>query len=246
MLTIIDGNNFFRRLIEFGGGDARSILNEFHQPRRETIVVWDGLRGSQRRRNVYPQYKTNRGPLDKDISVQFNMIVRVLAHCNVTQLYHPDYEGDDVVAMLARDYARKGRQVFIESTDQDYLQIVGEYPKLVTASANPKVQPQLTKLYKIWVGDQSDKITGVPGFGQKTWDEIDIAALGRMTRKAILTGEIEDIGLPSRCKPTAELLRILDEIISFYPVPIDEVMKHIVLGSPNYQAADAYLKEFFL
>jgi hypothetical protein len=246
MLTIIDGNNFFRRLIEFDGKDARSVLNDFLTPRKETIVVWDGAKGSQRRRAVYPQYKTNRGPLDKDISVQFNMIVAILAYCDVIQIFHPEYEGDDVVAMLARDYASKGREVYIDSTDQDFLQIVGEYPKLVTARANPKVEPRLTKLYKIWIGDQSDKISGIPGFGQKTWDETDISELERMTRKAIETGEIDDIGLPGRCKPTAELLRTLDEIISFYPVPLDEVMQNVVIGKPDYQRADAYLKEFLL
>ncbi|MGO7308801.1 hypothetical protein ACCS91_33640 [Rhizobium ruizarguesonis] len=245
MLTIIDGNNFFRRLVSVGS-DARSVLNSYHQPKNETIVVWDGERGSQRRRKVYPKYKTNRGPLDQDISMHFNTLIRVLSHCNVVQLFHQEYEGDDVVAMLARDYAGRGRRVHVESTDADFLQIVGEFPKLVTTTAVGKVTPALTKLYKIWVGDQSDKISGVPLFGEKAWEAADLAALGRMTKKAILTGEIDDIGLPKAVKPTAELLRILDEIVSFYPVPLDEVMKNLVLGSPNYAAADAYLKEFYL
>lgn len=244
MITIIDGNNFFRRLIEFGGGDARSILNQFLQPRNDTIVVWDGERGSQRRRKVYPQYKTNRGPLDKDISVQFNMLVKVLSHCNVVQVFHNAYEGDDVVAALARSYASSGNKVHIESTDADFLQIKGEYPTLVTTPATEKVKPELTLLYKIWVGDQSDKISGIPGFGQKKWDEANLADLQRLTDHALKHGEIIDIGLPKAVKPTVELIRALHEIVSFYPVPIDELS--IVAGRPNYPAADAFLKEYFL
>lgn len=245
MLTIIDGNNFFRRLVETGS-DARSVLNNFYQPRNETIVVWDGDRGSKRRRAVYPQYKTNRTPLRADITMQFNMLVRVLAHCDVVQMMHPDYEGDDIIAELARSYAQQGRKVHIDSTDADFLQIVAEYPEQVTAKAVGKTTPALTKLYKIWVGDAADKITGIPKFGEKAWETTNIDDLQKLTTIALEQGELIDIGLPKAVKPTVELIRTLNEIISFYPVPIDEVMKTTVFGSPNYAAADAYLKEFFL
>ncbi|MBD9544336.1 hypothetical protein IB276_33355 [Ensifer sp. ENS04] len=244
MLTIIDGNNFFRRLIETGGGDARSILHQYLDPRTETIIVWDGEKGSSRRRKVYPQYKMNRGPLDKDISVHFNTLVRVLSHCKVVQVFHNEYEGDDVVAALARDYASKGRKVHIESTDADFLQIKGEYPELVTTTAVGKVTPELTLLYKIWVGDGSDKISGIPMFGQKKWDEANLADLQRLVDHALEHGEIIDIGLPKAVKPTVELIRALHEIITFYPIPTHELT--IIPGVPNYAAADAYLKEYFL
>lgn len=242
MLNIIDGNNYFRRLVSVGS-DARSILNTYLNIRQETIVVWDGEKGSQRRRNVYPQYKTNRGPLDKDISIHFGTLVRVLSHCKVTQVFHNDYEGDDVVAALARDFASKGSKVHIESTDADFLQIVGEYPGLVTATAVPKVAPELTKLYKIWVGDTSDKISGIPLFGPKAWDNVDVKELQRLTTHALEHGEIIDIGLPKAVKPTVELIRALNEIISFYPVPTSELT--IIPGRPDFAAADAFLKELF-
>jgi DNA polymerase-1 len=245
MLTIIDGNNFFRRLVETGS-DARSVLNNYFQPLQETIVVWDGERGSRRRRAVYPQYKTNRAPIEKDLSLHFNTLVRVLSHCNVVQVFHQEYEGDDVVAMLARDYAAKGRRLHIESTDADFLQIVAEYPTLVSTTAKGKTTAELTKLYKIWVGDQSDKISGIPNFGIKAWENTNLDDLQFLTTVALERGDLIDIGLPKAVKPTVELIRILNEIVSFYPVPLDEVMKNIVLGSPNYQAADTYLKEFFL
>jgi hypothetical protein len=242
MITIIDGNNFFRRLVSVGS-DARSVLNSYFQPKTETIVVWDGERGSQRRRKVYPQYKTNRGPLDKDISMHFNTLVTVLSHCNVVQIFHNEYEGDDLVATLARDYASQGRKVHIESTDADFLQIKGEYPELVTATAEGKVAPELTLLYKIWVGDTSDKISGVPLFGPKAWEAANLADLQRLTDHALEHGEIIDIGLPKAVKPTVELLRALHEIVSFYPVPVAETT--ILPGVPNYAAADAFLKEYF-
>ncbi|KQS84320.1 hypothetical protein [Rhizobium sp. Leaf383] len=242
MLTIIDGNNFFRRLVSVGS-DARSVFNSYHRTPHETIVVWDGERGSQRRRDVYPKYKTNRGPLDKDISLHFNMLIAVLTWCNVVQVFHNEYEGDDVIAMLARDYASQGRKVHIESTDADFLQIRAEFPQLVTTTATGKVTPELTKLYKIWVGDQSDKISGIPQFGDKAWETINLSDLQRLTDHALKHGEIIDIGLPKAVKPTVELIRALDEIISFYPVPVSEMT--IIPGVPNFAAADAYLKEYF-
>jgi hypothetical protein len=242
-MNIIDGNNFFRKTVSVGS-DARSILNSFFQPGIETIVVWDGERGSQRRRKVYPQYKTNRKPLDKDISFHFGMLVKVLSHCNVTQVFHNDYEGDDVIAALARDYASHGRKLHIESTDADFLQIKAEFPDLVTVTAGGKVDPKLTKLYKIWVGDPADKISGIPMFGPSKWDEFSHSELQRLVDHALKHGEIIDIGLPKAVKPTVEMIRALDEIISFYPVPVSELT--IVPGVPNYAAADTYLKEFFI
>jgi hypothetical protein len=241
-MIIIDGNNFFRRLVSVGS-DARSILNSYHQPRQQTIVVWDGEKGSQRRRNVYPKYKTNRGPLDKDVSLFFNHLIAVLKFCNVVQVFHNDYEGDDVIAALARDFASKGHKVHIESTDADFLQIKGEFPELVTTTATGKVSPELTLLYKIWVGDSSDKIGGIPLFGPKTWETADLKDLQRLVDHALQHGEIIDIGLPKAIKPTVELIRALHEIISFYPIPTTELT--IIPGVPNYGAADAYLKEYF-
>lgn len=242
-MNIIDGNNYFRRLIETGS-DARSILNSHFNPRTPTIVVWDGEKGSAKRRKIYPQYKTNRGPLDKDISVQFNTLVRILSNCDVTQVFHNEFEGDDVIAALARSYAGAGQKVHIESTDADFLQIKAEFPDLVTCTAPGKVIPELTLLYKIWVGDASDKISGIPGFGEKTWAQTNLAELQMITDIAVGRGELIEHNLPPRIKPTVELIKALHSIITFFDVPVDELT--ILAGRPDYAAADAHLQEFFL
>lgn len=240
MITILDGNNVFRRLIEYGS-DARSILNNHFSPRNTTLVVWDGERGSSRRRKIYPQYKTNRSPLDKDISIQFNTLVRLFTHCNLTQVFHNEFEGDDVIAALARSYAGAGEKVHINSTDADFLQLKAEFPDLITCEAKGKVSPEYTLLYKIWVGDASDKISGIPNFGEKTWEQTDLEQLQRFTEAALI-GEPFDIGLPPRIKPTVELIQQLHSIITFFDVPVDELT--IIAGRPDYAAADAFLKEF--
>lgn len=241
MITIIDGNNYFRRLIEVGS-DARSVLNNLFNPRNTTYVVWDGEKGSQRRRSLYPQYKTNRGPLDKDIAIHFSTLVRVLQSCNIVQLFHNDYEGDDVIATLARSLAGAGDRVHIESRDADFLQIVAEFPDLVTCAAEGKTTPELTQLYKIWVGDAADKISGIPGFGDKAWENIDHEKLWLCTTIARDQGRLIDIGLPKTVKPTVELIRTLSTIIGFFPVPASEL--DIIVGRPDYAVADAFLKEF--
>lgn len=248
MFHIFDANNYVRRVLETDatGLAPRTILSTVNNTQGVVLFVWDGLGGNAKRREIYPAYKRGRPPMKKDIYAGFEMVEETLRHSAAIQIKVPGFEADDVIASLTRHYAKAGEEVAIYSTDMDYLQLSGEFPKRVFCGCNPKVPADLVRYYKICFGDSSDNIGGIKGFGQKTWDETDKTVLKQWIDDILDKGDIADIGLPSRVKPSVDDIRVFNQIINFLPVDFDLISEHMTVGKADYAAADAYLKRYFL
>jgi len=128
------------------------------------------------RKQKYPYYKANRGPMDDSLSLQVPYIHR-LVHAMGIPMYHEEgYEADDVVASLVRATARKS---VVVSGDKDFAQLVE--PGVVLYDAMKRVEydeaaveerwgvrPDQMRDYLSLVGDSSDNVPGVSGVGPKT------------------------------------------------------------------------------
>lgn len=249
MIKIYDANNYIRLTLEsdITGLTARSILASVNDSKDPCIFVWDGPGGNKRRREIYDGYKRNRSPLKADITTGFETVEEVLRHTNAIQVRVPGYEADDIVAALTRHYASSGESIVIYSNDQDFAQLVGEFPGRVIAGFKPKahIPPHLIRYFKITVGDPSDNIPGIKGFGEKAWTDTDKDVLKDWVDEIVEDGTVRDIGLPPRVKVDVDDVRRFSKIIEFLPVSLDEISQHMTVGQPNYAAADAYLKGFF-
>ncbi|MES0183306.1 hypothetical protein NKK48_01760 [Mesorhizobium sp. C386A] len=216
------------------------------------ICVWDGPKGSQKRRDIFPGYKMGRKAPDTGIYNGFHLTQKTLEHSKAVQIKVPGYEADDVIALLTRRYASMGHLVAVYSNDKDMWQLVGEFPKNVVCGANPLkgVEPRHTRLYKTWVGDSSDKIPGVPRFGDSLWEENGPIRLQRATDMifAGTDGWQKDIKLQSKMVTWLEehpdRFKIFWDIVGFLDVPEDLVTEHTIIGQPDFNKADAALKEF--
>ncbi len=257
MIKIFDGNNYYRRRLEtdFTGRAAREIVEEMILETDVCIWVWDGENGNARRRNRYDRYKANRKVVRTDIYAGFETLKNVLRHTNTFQLSVPTFEGDDVIATLARRYAMGGNDVSIYSTDYDFVQLSGEFPRRIFCGAKPKslVGTDLVRHYKCWVGDPSDNISGIPGFGDVTWERTDKSVLRDTTTNLISTGRHVQRGELSNkvnnwlSEPAnAELFRTFWEIVGFYDVPNNLIDQHLIQGVEDFAKADAYLKEWMM
>lgn len=243
-MKLIDANNVFRRVLEQDptGLTPRNIVQDLQAAREVQIWVWDGADGNARRRKVYPEYKMRRTPPAENINAGFRFMREILKDTTAIQIRCYGWEADDVIATVVRTTQQK---LHIQSTDMDLLQLVHEAPGRVTCDAVPKVPLDLIRLFKTAVGDPSDNIPGIKAFGPKAWDAVDKVAL----RKAI----VEDADfpeLPKRCVEWAEenraQLKAFWEIVGLYSVPDEEIKKGMVIGSGNFAAAYAKLKEFML
>jgi len=153
-------------------------------------IAWEGG-GSQRRRNLYPEYKKNRRPeklnrfygddipdTEKNKQDQLVSLLRMLKSIPVCQTYVSNCEGDDIIAFLCRGPFRNAEKIIV-SSDKDMLQLLDEKTKVYSMHKKCFVtSDDVLKEYKIHAnnfaiakalcGDTSDNIPGVKGLGFKT------------------------------------------------------------------------------
>lgn len=176
------------------GGFLRSLGAMIRQIEpTEVYVVFDGVGSSNNRKNLIPEYKSERNTSritnwdsfdsheDEDDSKvdQLTRIIQYLQTLPVRTISIDKVEADDIIAYYARTLVKDPTdRMFIVSSDKDYLQLVNE--NVVVYSPISKIYytdkevqnkfglpPHNFLLYKVLMGDASDKIPGVKGLGPK-------------------------------------------------------------------------------
>ena len=206
-VLLIDGLNlFFRNFamlnmvnpdgVHVGGlgGFFRSLGAMIRQTQPTSVyVVFDGAGSSTNRKNLLPEYKSERNlqrvtnwevfeDLDDEHNSKVDQIVRVIQYLKLLPIKTTiidKVEADDIIAVLSKKLVNKfNSTVFIVSSDKDFVQLVTDkiilYRPMEKEYYTPKVVKEkfgcLSKnfiLYKTLLGDNSDKIPGVKGLGVK-------------------------------------------------------------------------------
>lgn len=258
MIHIYDGNNVMLRDLDKIGHERIGLRRRFEESTQGThIWCWDGRNHNQRRRDIYPAYKAKRPSMGEDRFAQIHVFRECLQYSPCFQVECDGWEADDVIGALVQRFAVKGTPVTVHTNDLDYWQLM-QYSNVtingIKMSGVPDCEPHHIPLYKALVGDKSDEIIGLPGFGPKTW-----AALTPPRRKLLLsviegdnTDMIPHLALPTRAN---NLLLNPDKrrearqalaVTRFIPVPEPELNAGIKQGVLNREAANALLRKFFL
>lgn len=168
-LTVIDGNNWFRRRLESTGfgSPVRNCFYELQNKQGMVICVWDGFGALKKRRAIYPDYKMGRKPAGESIYESQDLLKKLLDLSSVYQIQIPEFEGDDVIAALVELYKPNFDSVYIETNDLDMYQL-----GVPMARDKFPEQPKWIRLYKAMVGDNSDNIGGSKGFGEVSWKKL--------------------------------------------------------------------------
>lgn len=157
------------------------------------VCVFDGKGSSMNRRNMNPNYKsqrdnlkvTNWGMYDsreeerESMASQMSRLFDYLECLPLSLLSLEKVEADDIISFIAQGLADTGRNSTIVSSDKDFLQVVRPginvyapiKKKLITSDnviEEIKVHPVNYLLSKALIGDHSDNLRGIKGVGIKT------------------------------------------------------------------------------
>lgn len=143
---------------------VRGVINDALQPGRTVIWCWDGQGARRARQEIFPGYK-QRPPTPNDIYKSLNFLRELLALTPAWQCQVEGYEADDMIAALVEKLAGDS-PIEIHTRDGDLAALCRPG---VTCTAPIDIPPELIPLYKICVGDSSDTIPGIKGFGKGTW-----------------------------------------------------------------------------
>ena len=205
-VLIIDGLNAFLRAFtminhinpdghHIGGltGFLKSIgyaIKMFNPTK--VVIVFDGVGGSNARRNLFPDYKANRNANrmtnysifqskeeeSESINNQMQRLILYLKCLPVSVVSIEGLEADDIIGYLTHklENFNETQEITIMSADQDFLQLVSNKtsaysptkkrifkPKDVLAEYGVSATNYIN--YKILLGDKSDNVPGVSGLG---------------------------------------------------------------------------------
>ena len=209
-VLIVDGLNLYLRAFAVNGalndngvpvGGLTGFLRSLAYAIREVnptrvIVVYDGQGGSQRRRKIHSDYKSNRKPgkritrwdAFKNVSeekeamkIQFSRLLDYLDFLPINVISIDRIEADDTIAYIA--HTLMNEDVTIMSSDQDFLQLVNKRITVWSPTKKKFYTPRMVMddygvpahnflMYKVLMGDKSDNIEGVKGLGPKKLPKI--------------------------------------------------------------------------
>ena len=206
-IILIDALNlFFRNFAVIGtlnsngahvgglGGFFRSLGALIRNIEADQVyVVFDGIGGSDSRKNIIPEYKSGRratritnweafDSVEDENDSQIDQIQRIAQYLKtlpVKTVQIDKVEADDVIAYMREELSHDpNNKIFIVSSDKDYLQLAKENliiyrpiekkyytPETILETFGCSVDNFL--LYKLLMGDSSDKIEGLKGLGPK-------------------------------------------------------------------------------
>lgn len=239
----------------------RGIVNDALRTDRITVWTWDSPDGSSLRKSIFPGYK-NRPPTPNPVLGALSLLKELLTYTPAFQMTLPGYEADDLIAAFVTRY--RGHPMQIVSRDGD-LAALG-----VTCNAkvinrwqegeerkSEEVPADLIPLYKLTVGDKSDTIPGLDGFGPSAWAKADKVALGQIIN-AICDGAPVDepraraAGLGTRSIKWLQVQQNVDQlcamrrIIAPQPLTDDQFQQALTRGADNPAAREAILSRLML
>lgn len=144
------------------------------------IVTYDGKQNKKHRQEIYPAYKAHREGMDEDLLIQMGLSKKYLQYRGIPLLEEETAEADDLIGSIVHWAQNHYDHIYICSSDKDMFQLVTpKVSMLFTHKDNTILDPQGVHEkcgidpdqmidYLSLVGDSSDNIPGVKGFGPKT------------------------------------------------------------------------------
>ncbi len=136
--------------------------------------VWQSFRS-----DLYSEYKAQRDRMPDNLRSQIEGVFALFDTAGITVLAREGYEADDIIGSIAHKYENNWYQIVIISSDKDLCQFVRDGHVHIYDAMKRKFMKESDVVEKFGVpahqvcdylaivGDSSDNIPGIAGFGPK-------------------------------------------------------------------------------
>ncbi len=188
----------------------------------KVVIVFDGVGGSNARRNLFPDYKANRNvnrmtnysifsskeEETEAINNQMQRLILYLKCLPVSVISVEGLEADDIIGYLTHKLENfdESQEITIMSADQDFLQLVSSKTSVYSPTKKRIFKPKdvLAEYgvsatnyinYKILLGDKSDNVPGVSGLGPVKLVKLfpELTGDNKVTLENIITKSAESV-----------------------------------------------------
>jgi DNA polymerase-1 len=160
---------------------TQMLLNLVQQRKPDYLcmVIDEGGDETVFRKEILPEYKSNRQHPPDDFLPQEQRILQIVRDAGVPIFGKPGFEADDIIATMAKRLCDEDYEIFLVSKDKDLRQILTPCVHMYDAQ-NDEVIDEAKLLEKVGytpaeaievqtlMGDAIDNVPGIPGVGEKT------------------------------------------------------------------------------
>lgn len=234
-------------------GFTRDLLRVLDEEQPELAAVVFDVSKRSFRHDRFPDYKATRERMPTELAAALGTLDRIVDAFNIPRLGVEGYEGDDLMATLARLGSDAGLEVFLVTGDKDFCQIVsdtvrvynpwrssrGTQPVVMTPAdveARYGITPSQFRDYLALVGDTSDNVPGVPGVGPKRAAEL-LDTFGSLDEILARTSEVKQPKLRESLEQNQEQAKLSQELVTFDDqAPLDVELEELERAEPDRAA----------
>ncbi|HNA62062.1 MAG TPA: DNA polymerase I [Rhabdochlamydiaceae bacterium] len=144
------------------------------------VAVFDGPDNKKMRTEIYAEYKSHRKAMPEDLYPQIERALKWCELAGMPFLSIPGVEADDTMGSIAVWAEKQETEVYLCSSDKDLCQLIDDKIFMIQLHKDNLVvdKKKVEEIYGITpkqmidylaiVGDASDNIPGLEGFGPKT------------------------------------------------------------------------------
>jgi len=177
----------FRELIAASGEPTKAtfvftqmLLNLVDQRKPDYLaMVIDAGDETVFRKEILPEYKSNRQSRPDDFFPQEKRILEIVRDAGVPIFSKPGYEADDLIATMAKQLCDQDYEIFLVSKDKDLRQILNDCTHMYDVQNDEEIRaedmvakvgysPRQAVEVQTLMGDNIDNVPGIPGVGEKT------------------------------------------------------------------------------
>lgn len=219
------------------------------------IAVFDGENNKKSRTDIYTEYKSHREGMPQDLATQLKLALKFCDLFGLPYLQIPFVEADDTMGTIAKWAEKQGAITYLCSSDKDLCQLVTDHTFVLNTFKDNlvidkhkveemfEVRPDQIIDYLAIMGDTSDNIPGIPGFGPKT----AVKLLQEFHTLENLLENVEQVGNKKKqelIKEKKDLALISKKLATIkLDIPIPEEESFFKLRSPDIAKLAEFYKE---